>query len=80
MQGPARLGLTQMFAGTMADDDDSQSQFLDLDGNAVIGPTPSIMPDFDHHVLGACEPMVLGSQPAPPSPPPRSSRHRRRPT
>ncbi|KAF5236528.1 hypothetical protein FANTH_11215 [Fusarium anthophilum] len=38
VQGPAGLGLTQIFAGTM---DDSQM-------NSVDGPTQSLMPDFDH--------------------------------
>lgn len=38
VQGPAGLGLTQIFAGTM---DDSQMDSAD-------GPTQSLMPDFDH--------------------------------
>ncbi|KAK2934266.1 hypothetical protein FoTM2_005512 [Fusarium oxysporum f. sp. vasinfectum] len=38
VQGPAGLGLTQIFAGTM---DDSQM-------NSANGPTQSLMPDFDH--------------------------------
>lgn len=38
--GPAGLGLTQIFAGTM---DDSQSQLT-----PARGPTQSMMPDFDH--------------------------------
>jgi mediator of replication checkpoint protein 1 len=38
--GPAGLGLTQIFAGTM---DDSQSQMT-----PARGPTQSMMPDFDH--------------------------------
>ncbi|KAF4943383.1 hypothetical protein FGADI_13455 [Fusarium gaditjirri] len=38
VQGPAGLGLTQIFAGTM---DDSQM-------NSADGPTQSLMPDFDH--------------------------------
>ncbi|KAF4344678.1 mediator of replication checkpoint 1 [Fusarium beomiforme] len=38
VQGPAGLGLTQIFAGTM---DDSQM-------NSAEGPTQSLMPDFDH--------------------------------
>lgn len=38
VQGPAGLGLTQIFAGTM----DSQ-----MSGSAA-GPTQSMMPDFDH--------------------------------
>ncbi|KAF5717333.1 mediator of replication checkpoint 1 [Fusarium mundagurra] len=38
VQGPAGLGLTQIFAGTM---DDSQI-------NSADGPTQSLMPDFDH--------------------------------
>jgi mediator of replication checkpoint protein 1 len=38
VQGPAGLGLTQIFAGTM---DDSQM-------NSANGPTQSPMPDFDH--------------------------------
>ncbi|RSM10465.1 hypothetical protein CEP52_003555 [Fusarium oligoseptatum] len=38
VQGPAGLGLTQIFAGTM---DDSQM-------DAANGPTQSMMPDFDH--------------------------------
>lgn len=40
VEGPAGLGLTQIFAGTM---DDSQSQMTP--GRA---PTQSMMPDFDH--------------------------------
>ncbi|KAJ4312261.1 hypothetical protein N0V84_010029 [Fusarium piperis] len=38
VQGPAGLGLTQIFAGTM---DDSQM-------DSANGPTQSMMPDFDH--------------------------------
>ncbi|KAI9172483.1 Mediator of replication checkpoint protein [Paramyrothecium foliicola] len=38
VQGPAGLGLTQIFAGTM---DDSQM-------SPIQGPTQSLMPDFDH--------------------------------
>ncbi|KAF4452218.1 URK1, partial [Fusarium albosuccineum] len=38
VQGPAGLGLTQIFAGTM---DDSQM-------DSASGPTQSMMPDFDH--------------------------------
>ncbi|KAM5352329.1 hypothetical protein ACJ41O_005052 [Fusarium nematophilum] len=38
VQGPAGLGLTQIFAGTM---DDSQM-------DSPSGPTQSMMPDFDH--------------------------------
>ncbi|QPH05198.1 hypothetical protein C2857_002856 [Epichloe festucae Fl1] len=39
VQGPAGLGLTQIFAGTM------DSQTSDFPGN---GPTQSMMPDFEH--------------------------------
>lgn len=39
VQGPAGLGLTQIFAGTM------DSQTSDCPGN---GPTQSMMPDFEH--------------------------------
>jgi mediator of replication checkpoint protein 1 len=38
VQGPAGLGLTQIFAGTMDDSQMSPAQ----------GPTQSLMPDFDH--------------------------------